>query len=816
MKRFAEIIIEKRLIFLIIIVLLTALFLYEAVSNLTIKTIFPDLLPKNHEYVNLHNEVRNKFGGANQVIIMVQVRDKEDGGKYSDIFNHETLSIVKGITDDLLLFHAVDRYKIMSVAHRKNMNFITNASGYTVEPVMFPDVPETPEALKQLRDTVYGIPWNYPALVSLDSRSTVIMVDFYEEQIDYSVCFRELRELRKKYENENNIVATSGEPMHLGYIDYYVKDILKILLYTVIAMMVVFLLYFRSKRGMFLPIIAAAVSAVWGLGFLSLLGYNLDPLVLVFPFLISAMAASHSVQVVKRYKEEAYHVGDVKQACRNVIEHLFVPGFAGIITDASGIIVIALTPIPILQKICLSCAFWAFATVAIAMILVPILLSYMPIKTAREGEGFLDRLLLRSGQWIVSWGKYPVLLVSLALLFWGSFYVNDITIGNAAPGSEILWPWHRYNVDSFRITFANPQLNPLYIIVQGDKDAAVAQPPVLRDVWRFIKFMKDTPDMRVMMVMSVLGQIPGRNRAVRDNDPNWFLLPAIDTQLKMLWRQVIFQAAPGSYDKYIDESEMAMNIVILCRDKTTETIKIVIDRVNEFIREHSQFGKRQQDLQRHGFDKFVYWIDGFFRKKPPAIPQKPPVEGLDTPVYYRLAGGAVGVQAGINEALTLYQIWTFILALTTVFILCTIIFKSLFAGLIITLPLILSNVLAFWFMALNKQTLALTTATLPVSSVGIGLGVDYGIYLVSRIVEEYKNLGSLEAAISQALGTTGKAIVFIATTLVCGIVFWFISKMMFQALMGLLLAIILLFNMLGALLIIPSCIALVKPKFIVK
>ena len=103
---------------------------------------------------------------------------------------------------------------------------------------------------------------------------------------------------------------------------------------------------------MLLPIVAAFVSAIWGLGFISLLGFNLDPLVLVFPFLIAAMAASHSVQVIKRYTGGGPPIGDVKKSCKSVIEHLFIPGFAGIITDASGIIVIALTPIPILQKIC--------------------------------------------------------------------------------------------------------------------------------------------------------------------------------------------------------------------------------------------------------------------------------------------------------------------------------------------------------------------------------------------------------------------------------------------------------------------------------
>jgi hypothetical protein len=228
------------------------------------------------------------------------------------------------------------------------------------------------------------------------------------------------------------------------------------------------------------------------------------------------------------------------------------------------------------------------------------------------------------------------------------------------------------------------------------------------------------------------------------------------------------------------------------------------------------FGKRKEDVERHGFDKFIYWVDGFFREKPLPIPEKPPLPEGVSKVYYRLAGGAVGIQAGINEALELYQIWTFLLAVTIVFTFCAITFRSIVAGLIIISPLFLSNVIAFAFMVLPDPPLPLTTAVLPVSAIGIGLGVDYGIYLVSRIIEEYKNTGTIEGAISTALGTTGKAIVFVATTMVCGIGFWLISKLMFQAMMGILLAIILIFNMFGALLIIPSIIALVKPKFVTR
>jgi predicted RND superfamily exporter protein len=815
MKKFANLIIEKRVFFLIAILLITGFFLYQAVTKLTVKTNFADLLPKNHSYIKLHHDIRNTFGGANQVLIMVQVRDPADGGAYSDIFNYETLLKVKKITDDCLLLNGVDRFKITSLASKKVKNVDTTSEGMTIKSVMYPKVPKTEEAIEKLRNVVYGNPMCYPALVSFDSKKTIIMVDFFEDEIDYKLVFEQLRELRAAYEDKNHIIAIAGEPLHLGYIDSYVGDVVKILAYTVIAMMVVLFLYFRSKRGMLLPIVAAGFSAVWGLGFMAWLGFMLDPLVLVFPFLIAAMAASHSVQIIKRYQEEAYRIGDAKESCKSVIEHLFVPGFAGIITDASGIIVIALTPIPILQKISLSCAFWAIATVVVAMILVPILLSYMPIKKTKEGDGRLDRLLQGTGRWIVSWGKYPVLAIALFLLVWGSTHVNDITIGNAVPGSEILWPWHRYNVDAFRITFAMPMLNPLYIVIEGYKQQAIANPTVIRDIINFQRYMKRTPGMKVMTSLSVLGSIPGRNRGVRDSDMNWNFVPTHDLQLTMLFRSVVDSGGPGAWDKYIDNEDMVTNVILFCRDKTSGTIKTVINRINEYIRNESLFGKRVQDVERHGFDKFVYWLDGFFREQEPPIPGKTLPDGVPE-VHYRLAGGAVGVQAGINEALTLYQIWTFILALATVLILCTFIFKSFFAGIVITLPLILSNVLAFTFMAMLKPPIPLTTATLPVASVGIGLGVDYGIYLVSRIIEEYKNTENLEDAITLALGTTGKAIVFIATTLICGIVFWFLSKMMFQALMGLLLSIILLLNMLGAILIIPSAIALVKPKFVVK
>ncbi len=776
MEKFADFIIEKRTYLLIGILLITLFFLYHAV-DLSVRTVYSDLLPQKHPYTEVHNEVRNVFGGSNQVLIMVQVVPPERGGKYEDIFNFETLEKIKYINDELRKFNAVDRYKIWSIAENKVRDMRLTSDGYISQPMMWPEVPQTEEEIQALRLQVYGNPMAYPGLVSLDSKSALVMVDFFEEKIDYGTTFRELQDLRRRTEDKNHVIAIAGEPMHLGYIDSYVGDVVKILIYTIIAMMIVFYLYFRSKRGMLMPVIAALVSAIWGLGFLSMLDFNLDPLVLVLPFLIAAMAASHATQVGKRYEEEASGTDDNRVACKRVIQNLFKPGFAGILTDASGIIIIAVTPIAILQKITLSCAFWAFATVAIAMVLVPILLSYMPIKPQSSKKGPLDRLLLFSGRWISRKGKYIVMAISIIVFVWGCTYLNKVTIGNPVPGSEILWPFHRYNVDSFRITFSMPLLNPLYVILDTGQDKGVAKAETTREVLQFAKYMKEMPGRKVVMVQTLQNRIPGFHSGMRERDPRWRFLPVDDHQTEYLYRAVLQTGGPGSFDRYVDLGDRRTNIVIFCRDKASQTVVDVIDRVKRYIEEEAN------------------------------------IEG--TSMQYRLAGGAVGVQAAINETLTEYQLITLGLAYLVVFVFCIVIFRSLLAAVIIIIPLCISNVLAFTFMVVNSPPLPLTTATLPVASLGIGLGVNYGIYLISRIIEEYKKTGkTLEEAVITAMGTTGKAIIYIATTLICGIVFWFLSKMMFQALMGLLLAIILTLNMLGALLVIPSFVLALKPSFI--
>jgi hypothetical protein len=181
---------------------------------------------------------------------------------------------------------------------------------------------------------------------------------------------------------------------------------------------------------------------------------------------------------------------------------------------------------------------------------------------------------------------------------------------------------------------------------------------------------------------------------------------------------------------------------------------------------------------------------------------------------YVLAGGAVGTQAAIRETIADAQIWNLIFALGGVLVLVAIEFRSLTAGLILTIPLAISNY--FTFALMGAYHIGLTTNTFPVASVGIGLGVDYGIYFVGRLVEERKKGLDLSEAMYQSIITNGKSIIQIATTITIGLLLWVFSALKFQAEMGLLLAIILTLNMFGALLLVPAQICIFKPKFLDK
>jgi hypothetical protein len=301
------------------------------------------------------------------------------------------------------------------------------------------------------------------------------------------------------------------------------------------------------------------------------------------------------------------------------------------------------------------------------------------------------------------------------------------------------------------------------------------------EIYRFEKFMQETPGMLVMFVDSIVLTFAGSNWLLHEGDPNWEFFPTTDRDINFTYRQVTQMGVPGSCDMIVDVGEeTAANIIIYCRDKMTPTIKTVMARVKDYIENHSK---------------------------------------IQLPMRYKLAGGAFGVQAAVNEVIEESHLKTLGWALLAIFIICWITFRSMVAAFMLTIPLIVSNLIAFSMMAtgmfhLLPMPITITQSTLPVSAVGIGLGVDYGIYMLGRILEEYKMKNDLKGAIHTTMTSVGEPVVFTALAMTGGLIVWVFSPLMFQATMGFFLATILLLNMLGGILLVPSFVAVMKPKFI--
>ena len=776
MQRFAELVIKRRLLVLITTLLITLFFAYQLL-HLEVYTSFEDLFPQQHPYVKLHNKFRKLFGGANQVLIIVQVKE-------GDIFNFKTLKKIQHITEKLEGIPAIDIYKIRSLASKSAKEIRREAGMIWIKTVMHPEIPKTEEEIEELKWSIYGNDLVYGPLVSYDTKKALISADFFDDEIEYSVVFNKLNKLRREVEDENTIVSIAGTPMHYGYVWYHNKDVATILGITVLTIMVLLYLYYRSLQGVVVPLVSGVVSGIWGLGIMSLLGYNLDPLILVFPFLIALMTARHAMQKLARYTEEYLKTGNGKTASQNVVEAMFMAGVTGIVTDTFGIALVAIAAIPLLQRTAITCVLWTLPTLFIALVFTPVLLSFMPIsrklkvsfemdKGAQGKKGPLDKILGFLGRWIVARGKWYIASVSLVLIIFGVYYSEQITVGSVMPGSPILWPWHRYNQDALRIVRSMPMLNPLYIVVEGDKTGAIESGDLIREVYRLRRYInRNVPG--VIFARSVVDTLPYANITGGEGDPHWAFMFKDDIRIAYNLGNLIYRAPPGTWDRFITGDGRNTNIVVYCASKRGRLIKRLIAAIEQHIRNN---------------------------------PRLNVFEGIK----FRLAAGVIGLQAAVNEVIASAQVWNLTFALLGLFLFCTFNFRSITAGFILTIPLAISNLVGFAIMALTE--VGLTVSTYPVSSVAIGFGADYGIYFLSRLLEERKHAEDLNAALLRTMTTNGKAIVIIATTLTLGLICWMFSALRFQAEMGTFFALLLLLNMLGALLLVPSLIALIKPKF---
>jgi hypothetical protein len=758
---------RHRPIVLLIIALITVFWAYHA-RKVEMYSQFADLLPQGHDYIQAYNYHRETFGGANIVTLVLQVKE-------GDIFNAETLKKVRHLTDQVDQINGVDHNQVASLSHVKIRNIKTLPGGMVRSyPVLPIDIPTDPKELEALKFEMFNNDIVFNKYVSADGKAALVFAGFNEERLDYREIHREISRIKQEVEDANTSLYVAGEPMLKGWVWYFTNELFMIFTFTGLFVVAALAIYFRRIYGVVVPLIGAVIQGIWGMGWVGLMGYNLDPLILVIPLLITARAVSHGVQMVERYFEELEVNKDQERAAFTCINDLALPGFTGVISDAGGILVLGIATIPLIQKLAFYGSFWAFANIFCITHLMPILLSYFP--TPKHTEHFVPHwmqvTLTAVGRLTThATGRWAILAANIIIIIFGIRTALTVPIGEQEAGSPLLWQNSHYNVSARTINERFAGANQLVIYLEGERDHMLKEPYVLATIEEMRRYMLDQPEAGDTRELYTLAR--GLNRLYHYNDPRWQVIPPdLNTTGNLIFVYEASAPISGVILEYTDLVYKNGQFVVFYKDVKGDTVREAIARAKKFIAEH-------------------------------------PLQG----VQMRLAGGFIGTTAALNEEIERSEKLAAMLVILTVYILVFLSYGSFVAANMVMVALVAAGVASYMYVSF--MGIGLNINSLPVTAVGMGIGVDYILYVVDRIRREVPAArGNIIEGVKRAISTTGMAVTFTATTMIAGVIPWyFLSSLRFSAEMALLLAILLVTHWLSALTLTPAMFTIFKPKF---
>ena len=453
-------------------------------------------------------------------------------------------------------------------------------------------------------------------------------------------------------------------------------------------------------------------------------------------------------------------------------------GTLGIISDAVGLLLIALGSSPINVKLGIYASIWASTVVITVLMAVPLLLSVLPMARARDAAAAGGRGAFRGAANLVisRAGSTAIILFAVAVYAVGGFLSSKVQIGESEPGSPILYPDHDYNVSSKNINDNFPGSEEMYVVVRTAEPGGIKRPEVLHAIRDFQHHMLGDPDMGGSRgITDLVLQV---NQILHNNDPRWAIIPDEPSYVGgLLFAYMASSPIPGALKEFIDTDEQTANIVFFYKDHKGETLRRAIHMAKAWIEDPAN-----------------------------------QVEGMEV----RLAGGPIGVTAAINEAAYQSNLVIIPAAMAIIFLFVTLFYWSLHAGWLMFMVMTFCTVATYAYMGVVG--IGIDVNTVPIIAVGIGVGIDYSIYMMDRVREETAAAGGdLEIGVRNAIATTGKAIAFTATALIGGVVMWaLVSELRFQADAALLLVVMLILNAWAAGNLVPAWIVRFRPGFIVR
>ena len=730
---------------------------------------FRDIVPPNHPYTQLAQKHARMFGSANVLVVAVEVND-------GDIFTVETLNKIDRVTRMLLETPGVNPWQVLSIAHPKVRSIQISGSGIRALPIYFPGPPKEPADAARIKKSVYTNDGIFDFFVSRDDKVALITAGFWESGLDFGRMKERLFQIRDQETDAKHTIHMTGFPMLFCWVFSYKAWIFYITGLTILSIMLLLWFYFRTVQGVLIPLFSGVLSTVWALGFAGMLGFPIDLLMVVVFLLITARALSHSVQSMERYHEEYFRLGDKDAAILHSYLGLFSPALVSIAADGLAILSLAVARIPLVQKLAVVSSFWILTISVSVVTLHPIILSFLnpPRRDPKAGTRLSDKIYTSINRLLVKISRGDARHAAVAgfavALVVGVYYAHHLKIGDVSIGRALFYPQHPYNVAyDLVVEKGFVGVSALTIIAEGHEPGVFRQPESLTALEKFQRYMEHNNRLAGGS-MSGADVIRQMYQMFEEGVPKWAILPGTTKDVGNMFSYFLLSAGAPALERFVDKELQNATITVYFKDYSYDTVTDALNGAREYIAAN-------------------------------------PMEKMD----FRLAGGLFGVLAAINDEVEWSYRVNLILVLLIVFVLSFLTYWSLAGALIVMIPSIvaqpLTEAIMYW------TGIDMNINSLPIAAIGIGIGIDYGYYVLSRITEEYEHFADVDQAIEETLMTTGRAILFTGTTLTASVIFWLFFPMKFQAEMAILLALILFLHVVGALIFIPSMVSLFKPRF---
>jgi len=730
---------------------------------------FEKMIPMQHPYIQAMMRHIAELG-ATGTTIQVAVENRR-----GDIFDARYLDVLQKINDEVFYLPGVDRNRMRSLWTPNVRWTEVTELGFEGGTVIDSSYDGSADAMDRLRRNILRS-GEIGRLVANDFRSSIVEAPLFDRDprsgapLDYLELSRLLENnIRDKYQDDGIRIHIVGFAKIVGDL---LEGIVSVLLFGVVALAITALLLFaysRSLAGTIAPILCSLVAVVWQLGLLTTLGYGLNAYSILVPFLVFAIGVSHGVQVVNGMAEQLAQGHNRLTAAKRCFRNLYSPGMTALVSDAVGFLTMLLIEIQVIKDLGIAASIGVAVIILTNLVLLPVLLSFLGMgphgvahaRRRREEDG-------RWWRWLADTTRPGVvrlsLLMALAATAAGLYLRQDLQIGDLDAGAPELHPDSRYNQDNSFITDNYSTSSDVLVVMVETAPNACSRYDNMDLVDRFTWEMENVPGVDSAVALTTVSRLA--MAGYNEGNLKWATITrnqtALDTTISLV---------PESLMNL--DCSMAPAALFL-DDHKAETLARVTGAVKAFAAQHER-----DDI------RFV------------------------------LAAGNAGIEAATNEEIRSAQLQMILLVYAVVIALVFVNFGSWRPVVCILVPLGMTSILCEALMA--GFGIGVKVATLPVIALGVGVGVDYGIYIYSRLTRFLARGEPLREAYYHTLRSTGSAVFFTGITLALGVATWMFSPIKFQADMGKLLTFMFLWNMVGALWLLPAlAYYLVKPAAPVK